>query len=353
MFEFVNSKKSQNTSFREFQIFKDEISSASTNYADAVNDGVVVEFDADGVEELLNSEVIGIQLEIPINIDGQTVLLDLVEEEVFSDDFQVRTSDGRNITNTVDMGTHFRGIIVGDANSLVSLSVFRNEIIGFIANESGNYVVGKLADSTTQHIIYNDNDLLQEFYIDCETPDDDGSYTPKQLTPVEKSSQAPGNCVDVYVESGQSVYNAFDDDLTNTTNFLNGSFAQSYVLYANEGITLQTSDMFIWTTSDPYSGNNTFTQLQAFQNNTSSINADIGHLVELQNIGGRAAGFNGICNSDVNESLCFSGYNNTNLNNVPIYSFNVYLITHEMGHLLGSRHTHACVWNGNNMFRFN
>ena len=23
-------------------------------------------------------------------------------------------------------------------------------------------------------------------------------------------------------------------------------------------------------------------------------------------------------------------------------------MTHEIGHLLGSRHTHACVWNGNN-----
>ena len=31
----------------------------------------------------------------------------------------------------------------------------------------------------------------------------------------------------------------------------------------------------------------------------------------------------------------------------PTYSFNVFILTHEMGHLLGSRHTHACVWNGN------
>jgi hypothetical protein len=84
MFEYVNSKKAQNTNFRKFQIFKNEISSARTNYADAVNAGVILEFDADGVEELLNSEAIGIQLEIPINTDGQTVLLDLVEEEIFS-----------------------------------------------------------------------------------------------------------------------------------------------------------------------------------------------------------------------------------------------------------------------------
>ena len=34
--------------------------------------------------------------------------------------------------------------------------------------------------------------------------------------------------------------------------------------------------------------------------------------------------------------------------NVPTYSWTVMVFTHEMGHLMGSRHTHACVWNGNN-----
>lgn len=34
--------------------------------------------------------------------------------------------------------------------------------------------------------------------------------------------------------------------------------------------------------------------------------------------------------------------------NVPSYSWSVFVVTHEFGHLFGSRHTHACVWNGNN-----
>ena len=32
---------------------------------------------------------------------------------------------------------------------------------------------------------------------------------------------------------------------------------------------------------------------------------------------------------------------------VPTYSWNVNVVTHELGHLMGSRHTHECVWNGN------
>lgn len=37
-----------------------------------------------------------------------------------------------------------------------------------------------------------------------------------------------------------------------------------------------------------------------------------------------------------------------NYQSVPNYSWSVQVIAHEFGHLFGSRHTHACVWNGNN-----
>ena len=38
----------------------------------------------------------------------------------------------------------------------------------------------------------------------------------------------------------------------------------------------------------------------------------------------------------------------TSVVNYPNYSYNIQNVAHEVGHVLGLRHTHACVWNGNN-----
>jgi hypothetical protein len=128
---------------------------------------------------------------------------------------------------------------------------------------------------------------------------------------------------------------------------MTGVFNQSAALYNNEGIPITISQIFVWTVPSPYNGGNSQTQLSQFQSTRTSFNGDVGHLVDLQNQGGIAAGFNGLCNSNRSQSECYSGIFPT-FENVPTYSWTVYVFTHEMGHLFGSRHTHACVWNGNN-----
>ena len=319
---------------------------ASKNYSEALDDGVIVTFDQAKVAAIYDQDPQQMEITIPFKTNGETVQLELFQKDIFSPDLKVMTSDGRDITNIMDRGKHYRGIVSGNNNSLVSISIFRNEISGFISLDGGNYTIGKLRDSNTKHIIYKDNDLKISEDIDCFMEDDGVGYSSEEITYVGRRD--PSDCVNVYLEAGQSVFNSFGGDLNLATNFLNGVFGQSYVLYANEGITMQTSSMLVWTTPDPYNGGSTGAQLGTFQANTGVFDGDIGHLVEVQNIGGLAAGFSGICNPNTDQSLCFSGFSGTNYEDVPTTSFNVFIITHEMGHLLGSRHTHACVWNGNN-----
>ncbi|MCB0840522.1 MAG: hypothetical protein KDD99_27840, partial [Bacteroidetes bacterium] len=273
--------------------------------------------------------------------------LRLVKVNITTPGLVVRTSSMGNLD--VDLGTHYRGVIENHTNSLVAISVFENEVMGFFSSEeiNGNFVLGKIQEEgNSQHIAYREDDLklTKSHTLDCFTEDDGETYDPAMLLP-RPPTEDVGDCINVYVEVD---YNYYQNYGANTTSNITGLFNQAITLYANENINMQVSDIFIWTSTSPYSGS-TSTMRTQFQSQTSSINGDLGHLVSYSTSGGGgiAAGFSGVCASNVDNSLCVTQTNGSYAT-VPTYSRPVKVVTHEMGHLLGSRHTHACVWNGNN-----
>ncbi|MEM9928600.1 MAG: M12 family metallo-peptidase, partial [Bacteroidota bacterium] len=68
--------------------------------------------------------------------------------------------------------------------------------------------------------------------------------------------------------------------------------------------------------------------------------------VSYQASGGIAV-LDGLCHPLTAARMSFSSIH-PNFAAVPIYSWSTMVIAHELGHQLGSQHTHACVWNGNN-----
>ncbi|MEM7085329.1 MAG: M12 family metallo-peptidase [Bacteroidota bacterium] len=344
----VAAMKGQTGEFPAFEVFEAQTRNASQSYSEAVSDGIVVPISPQKINNILAEQPQQMKLTIPFqSVDG-TIDLELIKVEVFSPNFRIRTNTGADITDEVDLGIHYRGMIANEPHSLVSISIYETQIIGMVANHHGSFTIGRLEDSNTDHIIYRDGDLKMATEFLCETEDDGVGYTEEQLaTP---TSNDPGDVLDIYIESGQSVYNAFAGDLIDTVAFLTGVFAECYTLYANDGIAARSSSMFVWIETDPYNSGSSSGQLNLFRANTgqNAFDGDLGHLVEVQNSGGIASGFDGICAPNSDDSLCFSGFTGTTFESVPTYSFNVFILAHEMGHLMGSRHTHACVWNGDN-----
>ncbi len=178
---------------------------------------------------------------------------------------------------------------------------------------------------------------------DCHTPENEFGYQAEINSPKQGKMNAD-NCVNIYLEVDKDIY---DNKGSGTTSYVTAVFNQSATLYANDGVTMQISEIFIWNTPSPYTGTDSYQVLTQFQNYRTSFNGDLGQLLNLKSsYGGRAAGFEGLCNPSIAERLCYSGIRTT-YSNVPTYSWTVMVFTHELGHLLGSRHTHACVWNGN------
>jgi metallopeptidase family M12-like protein/type IX secretion system substrate protein len=307
-----------------------------------VSDGVILELNAAAISKLKEEQPELLQLNIPLP-DQSEVTVALVKNRVLTEDFNLYLSSDPNTYAKYARGEYYHGTINNAPSTLVAISVFDNEIHGVIMTDAGNYVLGKLANSD-KHIIYNDNDLSNSFELGCEMEDDGIGYHPSQLE--YTGERSPGDCIRVYIE--------IDDDIvtqkgggTTATNYITGLFNEVITLYANDGITMVISEILAWTTPAPYSGSSSSAMLNSFQANTGAFNGDLAHLVSYQASGGIAAGFAGICASNVDNSKCFSSID-ASYANVPTYSWSVMVCTHEMGHLIGSRHTHACVWNGNN-----
>ncbi len=278
---------------------------------------------------------------------GNTIELELVQVNLFSDDFQVLESHS---TAPVEIahGLHYRGVVKGDPNSFAAVSIFNDRVMGLISSPSlGNLVLGKLEEPgyDYQHVLYNDREVLGFEDFLCGTPDATGpGYHAHDLEP-PLDFRNDEKCVRIYFEVDYDIFQN-KGGTNGATDYVTGIFNQVAALYTKDNMKLIVSQIFVWTNPSPYSGTSSSQLLSQFQQYRTNFNGDLAQLLSYKASGGIAV-LNGLCHPYTAGKMSFSSINTT-YNNVPTYSFTVMVVAHELGHLLGSHHTHACVWNGNN-----
>ena len=308
----------------------------------------LLDLDFDNLKALRTSSPDALSFSIPLASQA-SIELELVKVEIFADDYTMIEEPSGKLIN-IDRGTHYRGIISGKENSLVSISIYQDEIAGFISDDKldGNYVLGRLQDNTAkiqQHVFYLDTDLKFETGITCDTQDEGKEYEPQDLEDVN-NGRALSDCVRLLLEVDFNMYQTLGSSTSAANNYINSLFNGQSTLYAGENINTVLSQSIVWSSSSPYSGSSAGAMLGTFQANRNSFNADFANLLTNINFGGIAATINGVCASE-NNRMCVSGVLNQ-IATVPTYSFDMEITAHEYGHLFGSFHTHGCYWNGNN-----
>lgn len=281
-------------------------------------------------------------LRLDLPAEGGALSLDLEQVDFFTDDFSVVTAS-TGVPFAYAPGLYYRGAVSGDPNSLVAISIFKDEVMGFVTKAEGNYTIGRLeGDADGTHILYRDNDLHEAPAGACGTLDDGHGYTADELQPTGDNRTV--KCVRLYWEVNYDIFQG-KGSVANATNYVTGLFNQSAVLYNNDGISVTLSQVYVWDVPSPYTSTSTSTQLDLFGTNRTSFNGDLAHLLGYAG-GGGIAWVNGLCSSQTRYKMAYSGIS-SNYSTVPTFSWSVECVTHEQGHLMGSRHTHACAWNGN------
>lgn len=360
--ELVENARARGLAFPRVELLRYQ-GEANSSLKDALRAGSLLRIDPRSVRNLLRTAPKDVTLALPA-VAGRAVELELVKVDVVTPDFAVVTSqsDGKAVAYTP--GVHYRGMVKGERSSLAAVSVFADEVMGFYRTDTqGTVVLGRLANAKLgQHVLYAESDLKAAHKYTCGTVDDtdmDGlradpwefaSFQDATLQAPAPPAAAPdavlAKCARIYVETDYDLYQN-KGSTSAVTNYVTGLFNQSATLYSNASIPISLSQVFVWSSTSPYTASSSSSLLSQFQSYRNSFNGDLGHLLALRGGGGIAAGFAGFCNTNIDNRQCFSGISST-YSNVPTYSWTVMVFTHEMGHLMGSRHTHACVWNGNN-----
>lgn len=285
-------------------------------------------------------------LQISVPIAGNKMMeLELVPYTVFAPSFKIRNAAGQPLPWDAD-GRFFHGIIKGDEHSVASVSIINGEISGVISSRKGNFNLVKEATSSN-YLFFHEQDLKKQPTLNCFTQEVPLSAMERELL---KSSDVITNIacgsVEIYIEADHQLYLDQGSSMTNTINYVTALFSKVATLYTNENLSIVISEIKIWNTVDPYAGGTSSLQvLNEFQAQLgSAFNGRVALLLSGRGIGGGIAFQNVLCSKEF--AFAVAGNLESVVPDLPIYSWSVMVVAHELGHSFGSPHTHNCSWPG-------
>ncbi|GGX14403.1 hypothetical protein GCM10007384_14960 [Aquimarina muelleri] len=340
--DLVSQQKSLRSNFETTELFTSiDQQKSNIQVPKELKDYVLLSLDQSKMKSLQGNFPNTMNLSIP----GQksAMSLDLVKVEVRTDDFSAIDMPSGKVLSR-DNIAHYRGVVKGQSNSLVAISFYDDKVSGFISidGQDGNMVVGPVSNSKS-HILYKDKEIshLNDFSCQAEDNIEKGGYTIEELAN-NSQSKAAAKCVKIFFDICTDIVND-KGGAQQASNYIEAVFNQVAALYANDQISIKLSGTKAWTSNQPFTNNSLDSYIS--YKNQNGINGDLAHMVNYSFGGGLAGGIGTLCNSS--RKAAVSGIKGS-YQNIPTYSFDVFLISHETGHNVGSRHTHACVWNGNN-----
>jgi len=316
------------------------------------------------LKNILASPKENIVFRIPLTV-SDFVELELTRTNIFSGDskYSTITPSGKTPYN-YKKGIYYKGIIKGDNNSIAGISIFENNVIGIISDSKGNYVLGKIDNkpnaTSVDYVYYKESDLKVKNKFECKVNDYDEKMSKTTQKAIQNLAKIKENNPDyinstlpikVYFEADYAMYQNYSSYPNYVFDVLTAEFNFVKTLYQNEQIPTEISEVGVWTSPDPYMQfNDSYEILLNFGGrNKDNFYGNIAQLVSLghdQVLGG-IAWINVLCQpySPQDSSGRYSFVNiDTLIWGYPSYTWDVEVMTHEMGHNIGSKHTHACVW---------
>lgn len=261
-----------------------------------------------------------------------------------------------------------RGSIEGDPESRVYIAIFQNYCLGYIQpSDDGRFLISPLAlpheEKAASMIVYRESEIdptLRSKPWNCGT--EELPFNQERLDVIAKEiadfqsnpQQEPQvqqvNLMRIAVECDYSYYVAHGSNLNNATTYaiaVLGTVCDVYLRDIKVGVTYQY--LKVWTTNnDPYPGTSPGALLGQLQQywNENMVGQPRAATLLFSNKGGGGVAYVGVlCAENIDSyNYAYCGLANNYVFPADGYIWDTDVTGHELGHNVGSPHTHSCSW---------
>ncbi|MEI8134301.1 MAG: M12 family metallo-peptidase [bacterium] len=274
-----------------------------------------------------------------------------------------------DFTFTIPEFHAFRGAILCRPNSKVFITYSACGLLCSITLEDETKIVlGQSRTSTdaTDYILLPETDLLASQKVTPFNCLNDGIAQPRNLTPVDEllkpyRTQLGGKSqiqkvnqsglleAEVAVEADNDFYTAAGGTNAKVVSYIGSLFSMSSAIFEDEAhISLRVPWVKVWATADPYQVHgNAYAMpdlVRAYWGvHYKDVQRDLAHVMTSISYGGGGFGYYSLCDTAYSYSVSSPQTGKT----YPTFAFSYdsYIVSHEIGHNFGSPHTHDCYWN--------
>ncbi|HET6402388.1 MAG TPA: M12 family metallo-peptidase [Candidatus Kapabacteria bacterium] len=260
----------------------------------------------------------------------------------------------------------FRGKVLGEPDSRVFLTTFAGKLLVTITRESGvTYDFGPAKNSEVPgaHILIPENSLFaygQFHALNCIAGDIPQPNAPEPAAELLKKYRSNGSGalgtlshsqllqVDIAVEADSAFYYAAGNDTNLVLGYIASLFAMSSSIYEDEvNITWHLTWVKLWPKDDPYNvKGNAYglidTVPKYWRAHYANVPRDLAHVLTSVSNGGGGYGYYSIC--DTNWSYSMSSPQTGHQYPTFAFTYDAYIIAHEVGHNFSLVHTEECYW---------
>jgi len=286
---------------------------------------------------------------------GPNIILNLEKYQPYSDKVltRIKTRNGdKDIMITPQLVSYK---LMYDGNSIGILNFVNNQINATFLIDNKQYEISKYKN---KYVIFDVNNSINQSNFSCDVNQKINS-TPNEMPNIGISAPlATPVCIETAIEIDHYTRNTFSTNQETLDWALANISGVSQLYQAQTNAEIQVVHVTIWDIVDPYdtcsSPGSVLTQIRDhWMSNNSAINRDHVHFLSKRGLSGGVTYGSGLCQINWHYAVATALGPDTSFTFPnPTYSWNLNLIAHELGHNIGSAHTHWCGWTADTTYGF-